>query len=163
MPTPTEPLRIGFVCVQNAGRSQMASAFAERERGQRDLAETVAIVTGGTHPAEHVHEAVVTAMRETGLDLADRTPHEITIQELNACDIVATMGCSTLDIEAVDADVDVRNWDLPNPAGQDPEYVREIRETINQRVRTLFDEVSDRADDGTTGNTGTSRHSQSHK
>lgn len=145
MPTPTEPLRVGFVCVQNAGRSQMASAFAERERAQRDLGETVEIITGGTQPADHVHEEVITVMREEGIDLADCTPREITIAELNTCDVVATMGCSTLDIVAVDAAVEIRPWDLPDPAGQDHEFIRKIRDTVNQRVRTLFDEFSERA------------------
>jgi arsenate reductase len=119
----------------------MATAFAKREREQRDLEETVEIITGGTHPADRVHEEVVTVMREEGINLADQTPREITIKELNSCEYVATMGCSTLDSDAIDSTVEVRNWDLPDPAGQDHEYVREIRDTIKQRVRTLFDDV----------------------
>lgn len=138
----------------------MASAFAERERAQRDLEETVEIITGGTHPADRVHEEVITVMREEGIDLTDRTPREITIQELNTCDIVATMGCSTLDIAAMDADVDVRPWNLPDPAGQNPEHVCNIRETINQRVRTLFDEFSDRGAVGETGDGASSSRSE---
>jgi arsenate reductase len=141
LPTPTEPIRIGFVCVQNAGRSQMATAFAKRERKRRDLEETVEIITGGTHPADRVHEEVVMVMREEGINLADQTPRKITIEELNACEYVATMGCSTLDIDAINPTVAVRNWDLPDPAGQDYEHVRAIRDTIEQRVRTVFDAV----------------------
>lgn len=93
----TEPIRIAFMCVQNAGRSQMATAFAERERERRELEDRVTILTGGTHPAEHVHEEVIDVMDDAGFDLSDRTPREITTEELRSCDYVATMGCSTLD------------------------------------------------------------------
>ncbi|MEZ3143753.1 low molecular weight phosphatase family protein [Halobaculum sp. MBLA0143] len=132
--------RIGFVCVQNAGRSQMATGFAERERDRRGL-DGVEIVTGGTHPADAVHESVIETMRETGIDLADRTPREVTVAELNDCDVVATMGCSTLDVGTVDDAVDIRDWDLPDPDGADPETVRAIRETVADRVAALFDEI----------------------
>lgn len=132
--------RVGFVCVQNAGRSQMATAFAERERDRRGL-ERLEIVTGGTHPAESVHEGVIETMREANIDLTDRTPREVTVAELNDCDVVATMGCSTLDVDAVDDAVDVRDWDLPDPDDADPETVREIRETVADRVAALFDEI----------------------
>ena len=81
--TDTEaPLRVAFVCVQNAGRSQMAYAFAERERDQRDVADRIELLTGGTQPADHVHDVVVEAMREVGFDLSDRTPREITPAEI---------------------------------------------------------------------------------
>jgi arsenate reductase len=119
----------------------MATAFAKRERERRDLEEMVEIITGGTHPADHVHEEVVTVMREEGINLANQTPRKITIEELNACEYVATMGCSTLDIDAVDSTVAVHNWDLPDPAGKDYEHVRAIRDTIEQRVRTVFDDA----------------------
>lgn len=125
----------GFVCVQNAGRSQMATAFAEREREERGV--DVAIVTGGTDPADRVHEGVVETMDEVGIDCSDRDPREISEAELESCDVVATMGCSTLDL---DADVDVRDWALADPDGQDSDRVREIRETVERRVRDLFDE-----------------------
>lgn len=70
-------MRIAFVCVQNAGRSQMATAFAEQERAERGLEDDVEILTGGTHPADEVHDIVVEAMREVGIDLSDRTPQEV--------------------------------------------------------------------------------------
>ncbi|MFW6318517.1 MAG: low molecular weight phosphatase family protein [Halorubrum sp.] len=127
----------GFVCVQNAGRSQMSAAFAERERRERGLDDRVEIVTGGTHPADEVHPEVVEAMRELDIDLADRVPREVPTAELNACDVVATMGCSTLTL----ADgVEARDWALDDPHGQDAERVREIRDEIEGRVQTLFDE-----------------------
>lgn len=135
------PIRVAFVCVQNAGRSQMSTAFAERERRERGLEDEVEILTGGTHPADHVHEIVVEVMAEEGIDLSDRTPREITISELESCAYVATMGCSTLDLDADDTAVDVRDWALDDPDGEDRDEVRAIRDEIRQRVRALFDEI----------------------
>jgi protein-tyrosine-phosphatase len=134
--------KLGFVCVQNAGRSQMSTAFAEREREERDLDDEVEILTGGTRPAETVHEEVVTVMGELDVDLSDRTPREVSTAELESCDIVATMGCSTLELDA--DDVDVRDWALADPDGQSLDQVREIRDTIERRVEELFDEVEPR-------------------
>jgi protein-tyrosine-phosphatase len=84
---------------------------------------------------------VVDAMADAGFDLSDRRPREITLEELRSCDYVATMGCSTLDVGEVGDDVDIRDWALPDPDGEDPERVREIRDTIEGRVSALFDEV----------------------
>ncbi|WP_262175294.1 low molecular weight phosphatase family protein [Haloarcula laminariae] len=128
----------GFVCVQNAGRSQMSTAFAERERERRGLEDSVEILTGGTRPADHVHDEVITVMRELDIDLSDRTPREVSTEELESCDVVATMGCSTLELDA--SSVDVRDWALDDPDGQDMERVREIRDDIAERVSALFDE-----------------------
>ena len=108
----TEPIRLAFMCVQNAGRSQMATAFAKRERDRRGLDDRVDLLTGGTQPAEHIHEEVIDVMDEAGFDLSDRIPREITIDDLQSCDYVATMGCSTLDVGEVGNDVDVRDWAL---------------------------------------------------
>jgi len=137
----TDQVRVAFVCVQNAGRSQMSTAFAERERERRGLGNRVEILTGGTDPADHVHEEVVEVMDEAGFDLSDRTPREITLDELRACDYVATMGCSTLDVGDVGEAVDVRDWALADPDGADRERVREIRDEIEQRVTDLFADV----------------------
>jgi protein-tyrosine-phosphatase len=136
----TDPTRIAFVCVQNAGRSQMATAFAERERDRRGLGDRVEILTGGTHPADGVHDVVVEVMAEEGFDLSDRTPREVSTDELEACTVVATMGCSTLSLDT-SSGVDVRDWDLDDPHGQDTERVREIRDDIEARVVALFDEL----------------------
>lgn len=130
--------KFAFVCVQNAGRSQMSTAFAERERERRDLEDSVEILTGGTHPADHVHNEVVDVMEEEGFDLSDRTPQEVSTDELESCDVVATMGCSTLELDA--ETVEVRDWALDDPDGQEMEQVREIRDDIEQRVADLFDE-----------------------
>jgi len=80
-------VKFGFVCVQNAGRSQMSTAFAERERERRGLEESVEIITGGTLPADSVHEEVVTVMSELDIDLSDRTPREVSTAELESCDV----------------------------------------------------------------------------
>ena len=134
-------VRVAFMCVQNAGRSQMSTAFAERERERRGLEDRVEILTGGTHPAEHVHDVVVEVMREEGFDLSNRTPRGISTDELESCDYVATMGCSTLELDADDSDVDIRDWALDDPDGKDFERVREIRDEIRDRVHALFDEI----------------------
>ncbi|WP_222844864.1 arsenate-mycothiol transferase ArsC [Haloplanus rubicundus] len=136
--TTTQPTRIAFVCVQNAGRSQMATAFAERERERRGL--DVTILTGGTHPADAVHDEVIDAMADLGIDLSDRTPREITTDELRSCDYVATMGCSTLELDDTPT-VDVRDWALDDPDGEDVDRVHDIRDEIDSRVRALFDEI----------------------
>jgi protein-tyrosine-phosphatase len=136
-----EPVRFAFVCVQNAGRSQMSAAFAERERDRRGLDGRVEVVTGGTHPADHVHDEVVEIMREVDVDLSERTPREVSTAELETCDVVATMGCSTLDLDA--ADVDVRDWALDDPDGRDLDAVRAIRDDVEGRVVALFDEFFD--------------------
>ena len=130
-------MKLGFVCVQNAGRSQMSSAFAEREVDRRGLGD-VEIVTGGTHPAEEVHLEVVETMQELDIDLSERKPREVSTEQLETCDVVATMGCSTL---SLDAETDVRDWALPDPDGQSPERVREIRDEIREQVEALFDEL----------------------
>lgn len=134
----------GFVCVRNAGRSQMSAAFARRERERRGLSDEVDVRTGGTSPAEAVHPAVVEVMREVDVDVADREPREVSTAELNDCDVVATMGCSTLEL---DADTDVRDWDLEDPQGKDVETVRAVRDEVERRVVDLFDRRFD-AEDG---------------
>ncbi len=135
-PTTDGRPKLGFVCVQNAGRSQMSAAFAEREAERRGV--DVEVLTGGTLPADHVHPEVVETMSEVGIDLSGRVPKEVTDEELASCDVVATMGCSTL---SLDADVDVRDWDLTDPDGKDEAGVREIRDEIEGRVEALFDEL----------------------
>ncbi|QLG64268.1 arsenate-mycothiol transferase ArsC [Halorarum salinum] len=137
----TDATRIAFVCVRNAGRSQMAAAFAERERDRRGLTDRVEILTGGTHPAEAVHPVVVDAMAELDVDLSGRTPREIPPAELRTCDHVATMGCSTLDVSGAESDVALHEWDLPDPGGRELAEVRGVRTTVERRVRDLFDEL----------------------
>ena len=114
----------------------MAAAFAERERDRRGL--VLDVRSGGTHPADEVHGVVVDVMDEAGFDLSGNTPKEITTDELEACAYVATMGCSTL---SLDADLDVRAWNLDNPNGADRETAWEIRDAVERRVSALFDDI----------------------
>jgi arsenate reductase len=130
---------VAFVCVQNAGRSQMATAFAERERAERGL--DVNVVTGGTRPADRVHENVVATMREVGVDLSDRSPREVTFEEISESDYVITMGCSADDVCPAGWGGDNRDWDLTDPHGKDPEATAEIRDEIRRRVSDFFDEL----------------------
>jgi len=116
----------------------MSTAFAEREQERRGLEDSVKILTSGTHPADRVHEEVVTVMGELDIDLSDRTPREVSTEELESCDVVATMGCSTLELDT--EAVDIRDWALDDPDGQEMERVREIRDDVAQRVSDLFDE-----------------------
>jgi len=141
--TDSNPIRVAFVCVQNAGRSQMATAFAERERAERGADDRIEITTGGTQPADHVHEEVVTVMDEAGFDLADRTPREIAPEELQAVDYVITMGCSAQDVCPATWNGENRDWGLDDPDGQGLDAVREIRDEIELRVNELFDELLD--------------------
>ena len=143
--TDTDPIRIAFMCVQNAGRSQMSTAFAERERQRRGLEDRIEILTGGTDPADAVHEEVIEVMDEVGLDLSERKPREITVEELNSCEYVATMGCSTLDVGDVDDGGDVRGWALTDPDGKELDDVREIRDEIERTVAALFDDIESSA------------------
>ncbi|WP_129114232.1 arsenate-mycothiol transferase ArsC [Halegenticoccus tardaugens] len=142
-------MKVAFVCVQNAGRSQMATAFAERERADRDAEERIEIVSGGTQPAEHVHEEVVEVMREEGFDLSERTPREVTPEELRAVDLVITMGCSAENVCPAAWNGENRDWGLDDPDGREPAGVREIRDEIERRVESLFDELL--AEDGRNG------------
>ena len=139
-PNSEDTIRIGFICVQNAGRSQMSTAFAEHERERRGL-DHVEVLTGGTDPADSIHEEVLEVMSEAGIDLSHRQPREITVDELRSCAYVATMGCSTLDVGDVGEDVDVRDWALDDPDSKDFDRVREIRDEIESRVGALFDEI----------------------
>jgi protein-tyrosine-phosphatase len=134
---------VAFVCVQNAGRSQMATAFAERERARRDAEDEIDIITGGTQPADHVHEEVIEVMDEEGFDLRDRTPRDVTPEELQAVDYVITMGCSAEDVCPATWNGENRDWGLDDPDGQGIDAVREIRDEIEGRVVDLFDELLD--------------------
>ncbi|MFC6952125.1 low molecular weight phosphatase family protein [Halorubellus litoreus] len=133
---------VGFVCVQNAGRSQMATAFAERELAERDLDGDVSIVTGGTDPAEHVHDVVVDVMADVGIDLADRTPREVTFDEIQACDYVVTMGCAAEDVCPASWAGENRDWGLDDPDDATRQEAVAIRDEIAERVASLFDELA---------------------
>jgi arsenate reductase len=137
----TDSTRVAFVCVQNAGRSQMATAFARRERDERGVGDRIHVVTGGTDPADHVHDEVVEVMSEKGFDLAGETPRAISQDEIMDVDIVVTMGCSVEGICPTTWRGDARDWDLDDPDGRPLEDVRAIRDDIERRIDALFVEL----------------------
>lgn len=136
--------RIAFVCVGNAGRSQMATAFAERERDRRGL--DVEIVTGGTDPADRVHREVVDAMCEKEIDVSDRTPRQITPADVADADVVVTMGCSFDEFRPGGWRGEHETWDVSHPSGEDLDAARAQRDEIQRRVSRFFDRLE--AEDG---------------
>ena len=128
---------IAFVCVENAGRSQMAAGFA------RALAPPgVTILSGGTQPVPRLHPVVIETMLEVGIDLSRERPKRIGPAELADCDIVVTMGCSQGDVCPARFRGDARDWALPDPKGRTRDEVREIRDEIERRVRRLLQEAA---------------------
>ena len=116
-----------FVCIGNAGRSQMAQAFYERRGGEARSA--------GSRPEEGLHEAVVAAMEEIGIDLSDRRPKPITREDVEWADVVVTMGCG--DVCPVFPGKEYVDWNLADPVGMCLEEVRELRAVIEARVAGL--------------------------
>ena len=143
MTVPDEPsvAKIAFVCVQNAGRSQMAYAFAQREVDQRGLENNVELITGGTQPADHVHDEAIRAMQAVGIDISGQVPREITFEETQESDYVITMGCSADDVCPAGWTGENRDWDLDDPDGKSAAEVGQIRDEIERRVSDLFDEI----------------------
>lgn len=143
MTSVSEPTRIAFVCVENAGRSQMAYAFAQRERATRALERDIDLTMGGTEPAEYVHSTVVETMDEVGIDITDRTPRYLSTETIGACDIVITMGCSATEVCPAAWAGESRDWELDDPAGKSCDEVDEIRDQIQRLVSDLFDELQE--------------------
>lgn len=139
----TDPIRIAFVCVQNAGRSQMAYAFGRRELDERGLDGDVELITGGTRPAAAVHEEVVRAMKSINIDVSDREPRDITAEEIRESDYVITMGCSADDVCPAGRAGETRDWGLDDPDGKSAAAVASIRDEIERRVTALFDEIEE--------------------
>jgi arsenate reductase len=123
-----------FVCVHNAGRSQMAAALLGHYAAGR-----VSVRSAGSAPAEQVNPAVIAAMAEVGLDLTTAYPKPLAADAVQAADIVITMGCG--DACPVYPGKRYLDWDLPDPAGQPVEQVRRIRAEIDARVRGLLTEL----------------------
>ena len=121
-----------FVCNHNAGRSQMAQAFFERDAPPGAEAESA-----GTNPGEQVWPEVVEAMREVGIDLSLRTPKKLTVEMQQRADLAVTMGCGDA---CPYVPTTVEDWDLPDPAGRPIDEVRKVRDTIEQRVKQLIAE-----------------------
>ncbi|HWN73214.1 MAG TPA: heat-shock protein HtpX [Solirubrobacterales bacterium] len=123
-----------FVCLHNAGRSQISQALFERAAEGRHQARSA-----GTEPAERVHPEVVDAMVEVGVFLGDRTPHKLSREDAEWADVVVTMGCGD-ECPYIPGKRYV-DWDLPDPKGQPVEAVRATRDEIERRVRTLVEEL----------------------
>ena len=123
-----------FVCVHNAGRSQMAAAFLTHLAG-----DSVEVRSAGSAPADTVNPAVVQAMAEVGIDLSDQKPKVLDVEAVQASDVVITMGCG----EACPVFPGKRylDWTLDDPAGQGVEAVRPIRDEIARRIRDLLAEL----------------------
>ncbi|MFI5005096.1 MAG: low molecular weight phosphatase family protein [Solirubrobacterales bacterium] len=123
-----------FVCLHNAGRSQISQALFERDAAGRHTA-----LSAGTTPAEHVHPEVVAVMRELGVDLSDRRPRLLTHELAQQADVVVTMGCGD-ECPYIPGKRYI-DWDLPDPKGRPLAEVRAIRDEIERRVAGLLAEL----------------------
>lgn len=124
-----------FVCVHNAGRSQMAAALLERLAGDR-----VRVMSAGTQPADDVHPSVVEAMREVGVDLSEARPGRLEDDTVREADVVITMGCG--DECPFYPGKRYEDWELPDPGGKPIAEVRTIRDDIGRRVHDLLASLS---------------------
>ncbi|MGW7048653.1 arsenate reductase ArsC [Streptomyces avermitilis] len=135
MPDLTAAPSVLFVCVHNAGRSQMAAAFLTHLAGDR-----VEVRSAGSAPADTVNPAVVAAMAEAGIDISTEVPKVLTVEAVQASDVVITMGCG--DTCPVFPGKRYLDWRLSDPAGQGVDAVRPIRDEIEKRVRGLIEEIA---------------------
>jgi arsenate reductase len=126
--------RVLFVCLHNAGRSQMSRALFERAAAGRHEAESA-----GTEPAERVHPEVIEAMRELGIDLSGRTPQKLSDELAEWADVIVTMGCG--DACPYIPGKRYIDWDLPDPKGLPLDEVRTLRDDIAQRTEALAGEL----------------------
>jgi arsenate reductase (thioredoxin) len=131
--------RVLFVCLHNAGRSQMSEALFTRAAAERHEARSA-----GTTPGEHVHPEVLEVMDELGIELADRIPRELTRADAEWADVVVTMGCGD-ECPYIPGKRYV-DWDLPDPKGQSVEIVRGTREEIARRIEALVAELDEAAE-----------------
>lgn len=126
-----------FVCVHNAGRSQMAAAFLTQLAAGR-----LRVHNAGTEPASEIHPVVTRVMREAGIELAGRRPKRLTDQAVVEADVVITMGCG--DACPVYPGKRYEDWDVHDPAGSSVEEVRKIRDDIRGRVESLLSEIDEK-------------------
>jgi len=131
--TPAQPSAL-FVCVHNAGRSQMAAGFLAHLSGG-----AVEVRSAGSMPADQINPTAVEAMLEVGIDLRDQRPKILTTEAVRASDVVITMGCG--DVCPIFPGKRYEDWTLDDPAGQGIEPVRVIRDQIRDRVLALLDEL----------------------
>ena len=130
-----------FVCVHNAGRSQMAAALLDHYADGR-----VHVRSAGSDPSDRINPAVVEAMEEVGLDISGELPKPLTDEGVRAADVVITMGCG--DACPIYPGKRYEDWELEDPAGKDLETVRGIRDELSQRVSGLLQELTGEAGAG---------------
>jgi protein-tyrosine-phosphatase len=128
--------RVLFVCVENAGRSQMAEAFTRKHSGGK-----VEALSAGTMPAKGVNPVVIQVMQEKGIDLTAKKPKAITRQMVEEADVIIVMGCSAEGFCPAPLLNKVVDWQIEDPKDKPIEKVREIRDEIESRVRKLISEI----------------------
>jgi arsenate reductase (thioredoxin) len=133
--TRSEAPEVLFVCVHNAGRSQMAAALLDRHAQGR-----VRVRSAGSTPADEINPSVVQAMAEVGIDISKELPKRLTEEAVGDADVVITMGCG--DACPVFPGKRYLDWELPDPAGKTVEEVRPIRDEIDRRVTVLLEELT---------------------
>jgi protein-tyrosine-phosphatase len=124
-----------FVCVHNAGRSQMAAGYLQHLAGDR-----VQVLSSGSEPEDHINPVAVEAMREEGIDISANQPKILTDEQVEASDVVITMGCG--DACKFYPGKRYLDWELEDPAGKDLETVRRVRDDIRRRVEQLIGEIT---------------------
>ena len=120
-----------FLCVHNAGRSQMAAGWLRHLAG-----DEVEVFSGGSEPGDRVNPAAVEVMAEVGIDIAGQQPQKWTDEHARTADVIVTMGCG--DVCPVYPGKRYEDWELADPAGQPPEFVRGVRDDIKRRVDELI-------------------------
>jgi arsenate reductase len=123
-----------FVCIHNAGRSQMAAGWLRHLAGDR-----IEVRSAGSEPAGQINPVAVEAMREVGIDITGAVPHILETEDVRASDVVITMGCG--DACPIFPGKRYEDWELTDPAGQPIEIVREVRDDIRGRVEKLVAEL----------------------
>ena len=124
-----------FVCVHNAGRSQMAAGWLTHLAGER-----IEVRSAGSEPADRINPVAVEAMREVGIDITAEQPKQLTPESVERADVVVTMGCG--DTCPYFAGTRYLDWELADPAGQPIEVVREVRDQIKERVAALVADLT---------------------
>ncbi|HEX7834075.1 MAG TPA: arsenate reductase ArsC [Pseudolysinimonas sp.] len=130
----SDKITVLFVCVHNAGRSQMAAGFMQQLSHGR-----VDVLSAGSEPKDQINPVAVAAMAEEGIDIAGNTPKLLTVDAVKESDVVITMGCG--DTCPIFPGKRYEDWELEDPAGKDIEVVRRVRDDIKGRVQSLLAEL----------------------
>jgi arsenate reductase len=131
----TDKPTVLFVCVHNAGRSQMAAGYLRELAGDR-----VEVLSAGSEPKDQINPVAIEAMAEEGIDIAGNTPKILTVEAVKESDVVITMGCG--DACPIFPGKRYEDWELDDPAGQQLEMVRRVRDDIKGRVEALLAEIA---------------------